>query len=57
MMEMAGGADTIMFSSDHPHPDFDPPSEVFQPALSHLDDESIRGIMGEAAKETFHLPR
>ncbi len=52
-MEMAGGADTIMFSTDHPHPDFDPPSAVLTPARTHLEEDDIRGIMGETAVEVF----
>ena len=54
-MEMAGGGDTLLFSTDHPHPDFDPPKEVFTPAKTQLDDASLRGLMGETAIEVFGL--
>lgn len=55
LFEIAGGADTILFSSDHPHPDFDPPSEVIEPARTRLDDEELRGVMGETALDLFGL--
>jgi len=55
MLEMAGGADTLLFATDHPHPDFDPPGELFEPIRSHLDDEEVRGMMGETAMDVFGL--
>lgn len=55
MFELAGGSDTVIFSSDHPHPDFDPPSEVFDPIRTRLDEDEIRGVMGETAMELFNL--
>ena len=54
-MEMAGGADTLLFATDHPHPDFDTPEEVFRPAKTQLDEEGLRGLMGETAREVFGL--
>lgn len=54
-MEMAGGGDTILFSTDHPHPDFDPPGEVFTPARTQLGDDDLRGVMGETAARVFGL--
>ncbi|MEF8827449.1 MAG: amidohydrolase family protein [Halovenus sp.] len=54
-MEMAGGADTLLFATDHPHPDFDPPEEAFQPAKTQLDEDGLRGVMGETACEVFGL--
>ena len=54
-MEMAGGGETIMFSTDHPHPDFDLPEEVLKPAKMQLNDENIRGLMGETAIDVFQL--
>lgn len=53
-LEMAG-PDRIMYSSDLPHPDFDPPEELFDRIKGHFDDETIRGIMGETATEVFAL--
>ncbi|MFB6310322.1 MAG: amidohydrolase family protein [Salinirussus sp.] len=55
MLEIAGASDTVLFSSDHPHPDFDPPQEVFEPARSQLDDGALRGLMGETALSVFGL--
>jgi len=54
-MEMAGGADTLLFSTDHPHPDFDPPEEAFRPAKTQLDEEGLRGMMGDTARDVFGL--
>ena len=55
MMEMAGGADTLLFSTDHPHPDFDTPEEVYQPVKARLEEDELRGIMGETAIELFGM--
>lgn len=55
ILEIAGGADTIMFATDHPHPDFDPPSELFEPIRSRLPAEDVRGMMGETAADVFGL--
>jgi predicted TIM-barrel fold metal-dependent hydrolase len=53
-VEMAG-ADNIMFSSDHPHPDFDLPGELFDRIYSHFDGQTVRNIMGETAVDLFDL--
>jgi hypothetical protein len=53
--EMAGGAETLLYASDHPHPDFDPPEEVLRPLRPHLEEADLRGIMGETAIEVFEL--
>lgn len=53
-IEMAG-ADNVMYSSDLPHPDFDPPEELFDRINGHLDRETVAGIMGETALEVFDL--
>jgi len=55
MVEMAGGAETLLYSSDHPHPDFDPPSELFDPVKRRLDADELRGIMGETAADLFGI--
>lgn len=49
------GPDSVMFSSDIPHPDFDPPDELFERIHPYFDDETVRGIMGENAAELFDL--
>jgi len=54
-MEMAGGGDTLLYSTDHPHPDFDPPSEVLTPAKAQLDDDQVRKLMGETAMDVFGI--
>ena len=53
-IEMAG-AGNVMYSSDLPHPDFDPPEELFDRIRSHFDAATVRGIMGETAREVFDL--
>ncbi len=55
LFEIAGGADTVMFSTDHPHPDFDPPEDVLNSIQGTLDEETTRGIMGGAAMDVFDL--
>lgn len=54
-MEMAGAGETLMYSTDHPHPDFDTPEEVFRPARTTLDEDDVRGVMGETAIDVFGL--
>ena len=56
IIEMVG-PDRVMFSADFPHGDFDTPEELFRPIVSHFDDETIRGIMGETAIEVFEIPQ
>lgn len=55
VLEIAGGADTLMFATDHPHPDFDPPAELFEPIRTRLDPDDVRGVMGETAASVFGL--
>ncbi|ESS07284.1 MAG: putative metal-dependent hydrolase [uncultured archaeon A07HB70] len=54
MIELVG-PETLMYSSDLPHPDFDPPEELYDRVRGHLDDEAVRGIMGETATDVFDL--
>ena len=54
-LELAGGADTVMFASDHPHPDFDTPEELFENLRSRFEPEEIRRMMGETAADVFGL--
>ena len=55
LLELAGGADTVMFSTDHPHPDFDPPKDLFDTLRTHVGEEDLRGIMGETALDVFGI--
>lgn len=55
VLEAAGGPETLLFSSDHPHPDFDPPAELFVPLRTRFDEAAIRGMMGETAADVFDL--
>lgn len=55
LFEIAGGADTVLFSTDHPHPDFDPPADVLNRIQGALDEDVTRGIMGETSMELFDL--
>lgn len=49
------GPELVMYSSDLPHPDFDPPEELFDRICTHLDADAVRGIMGETALDVFDL--
>jgi hypothetical protein len=53
-IEMAGPGN-IMYSSDLPHPDFDPPEELFDRISGHFDDDVVDGIMGETALSVYDL--
>jgi hypothetical protein len=54
-IEMAG-ADSIMYASDLPHTDFDPPEELFGRVSREFDGAAVRGMMGETAVDVFDLP-
>lgn len=54
IIKMTGPA-SIMYSSDLPHMDFDPPEELFNRLVSHFDQETIQSIMGKTAKRVFGL--
>jgi predicted TIM-barrel fold metal-dependent hydrolase len=49
------GTDSILYSADLPHTDFDPPEELLQRIRGHFDAETVRGIMGETAADFFEL--
>ncbi len=53
-LEMAG-AENIMYSSDLPHPDFDPPEELFDRIRGHFDAGTVQAMMGGTATEVFDL--
>lgn len=47
------GPENIMYSGDFPHPDFDPPEQLFNYLQPYLDEDNIRGVMGETAKDAL----
>jgi len=51
------GPDSVMYSADLPHTDFDPPEELFNRIRGHFDAETVRGIMGETAVDLYDLER
>ncbi len=53
-IEMAG-PENLMYSSDLPHPDFDPPEELFDRINGQFDEDTVAGIMGETARDVFDL--
>lgn len=46
---------SIMYASDLPHTDFDPPEELFNRIKSFFDPDEVRGMMGETALDVFDL--
>lgn len=51
----AGGPETVLFATDHPHADFDLPNEVLAPLRANFEDEEIRDMMGGTAMKVFDL--
>jgi predicted TIM-barrel fold metal-dependent hydrolase len=49
------GPESIVFSSDHPHFDFDYPANVAK-MFDHLDDEDIDKVFHQNAIDAFNLP-
>lgn len=49
------GPDSILFSTDHPHPDFDDPEWVINRYFGHLDDAERASILGQNAADVFGL--
>ncbi len=54
-IELAG-PESIMYASDLPHTDFDPPEELFARVNRQFDGDTVRGMMGETAADVFDLP-
>lgn len=54
MVEIVG-TDSVMYSADLPHVDFDPPTELFDRVQSSFDDEDLQKIMGGNAVDVFNL--
>lgn len=53
LFEEANAGDLLMFSSDYPHYDYDPPSKALPRSL---DDDVRKRIMAGNALDFFHLP-
>lgn len=53
-VEMAG-PDSIMYSSDLPHGDWDPPEELFDRIRMHFDGETLENIMGRTAMSVYGI--
>lgn len=51
----AAGPDNIMYSSDLPHPDFDPPEELFERIRAHFEAEEVENMMGKTAAQVFDI--
>lgn len=49
------GPDNVLYSSDLPHPSFDPPNELYRPISGYFEQETIEGIMGGNAKEVLGI--
>lgn len=54
-LELAG-SDTVMYSADLPHPDFDAPEGLFNRIKGHCDTETVQKVMGGNAREVFDIP-
>jgi predicted TIM-barrel fold metal-dependent hydrolase len=49
------GPESILFSTDHPHPDFDTPRELFDRISPFISSGNIKKMMGENAMKIFGL--
>jgi hypothetical protein len=47
------GAESIMYSADLPHTDFDPPSELFNRVRGAFDDDTIAAMFGGTAADLY----
>lgn len=54
MVEIVG-PDSIMYSADLPHVDFDPPSELFDRIRSYFGPEQLEKMMGGTAADIFNM--
>jgi predicted TIM-barrel fold metal-dependent hydrolase len=51
LLDQIGSADMLCFSTDYPHWQYDSPAEALPP----VDDETLRGILGENARTLYRL--
>jgi len=49
------GAESVVYSGDFPHPDFDPPEEFFDRICRHFDGEMTAKLMGETSADVHGL--
>ncbi len=49
------GSESVMYSADLPHVDFDPPNELFDRIKSYFDRDDLNNIMGGNAARVFGL--
>lgn len=54
VLELMDGRNTLMFSSDYPHFDFDNADELLK-ALSRFDDEAVENIYGRTAQTVYDI--
>jgi predicted TIM-barrel fold metal-dependent hydrolase len=55
MIDIMNGGQSLLYSSDYPHQDFDTPASIWD--LRRFTEEEKRGILGENALRLFNLPR
>lgn len=55
LLEAINAPNTVMFSSDYPHWDFDNPSEIFRYLDAHCSEEEKRQILSENAVDAYDL--
>ena len=53
VIDMIGGADRIMYASDYPHWDYDPPSTITE--LPILSEKEKKRILSGTAEEVFGI--
>lgn len=54
MIEMIG-PNSVMFASDIPHHDFDPPWELYNRIRPHFDESTLNDVMGATALDVFDI--
>jgi hypothetical protein len=47
------GPESILYSADLPHTDFDPPSELFDRIRGEFDDDTVAAMMGTTAADLY----